>query len=121
MLFDGFHAVRGHGLYIYAVRIAGLWVAVLLLVLALPGVAYRVLASAGAGRDFYAWRGLVRFVFGRGGMLRGRWRAVALYHRPDFHPWRHLDNLGFLSELRDAIVDPQWERGALLSRKAENS
>ncbi len=56
-----------------------------------------------------AWRGLIRFVFGRGGMLRGRWRAVAAYHRPDFHPWRYLDNRRFLSELRDTIVDPAWE------------
>src|SRR4029450_2374187 len=83
VLFDAFHAVRGHGLYTYAVRIAGLWIDVLLLVVALPAVTYRVLASAGAARYLHAWRGLARFVFGRGGMLRGRWRAVALYHRPD--------------------------------------
>ena len=108
VLFDAFHAVRGHGLYTYAVRIAGLWIAVLLLVLALPAVTYRVLASAGAARDRHAWRGLVRYVFGRGGMLRGRWRAVAIYHHPDFHPWRYLDNRHLLSGLRDPIVDPQW-------------
>jgi len=42
-------------------------------------------------------------------MLRGRWRAVAAYHRRDFHPWRYLDNRRFLSELRDAIIDPAWE------------
>jgi uncharacterized protein len=107
VLFDAFHAVRGHGLYTYAVRIAGLWIAVLLLALALPAVAYRVLASAGAARDLHAWRGLVRFVFGRGGMLRGRWRAVALYHRPDFHPWGYLDNRHLLWALRDPIVDPE--------------
>ena len=70
----------------------------------LPGV-----ASAGAAQDLHAWRGLIRFVFGRGGMLRGRWRAVAAYHRPDFHPWRYLDNRRFLSELRDTIIDPAWE------------
>jgi predicted metal-dependent hydrolase len=109
VLFDAFHAARGHGPYIYAMRIAGLWVAVVLLALALPWASYRILASAGAGRDFHAWRGLIRFVFGRRGMLRGRWRAVAAYHRPDFHPWRYLDNRRFLSELRDGIVDPVWE------------
>ncbi len=111
VLFDVFHAARGHGLYTYAVRIAGLWIAVVLLALALPSVSYRILASAGAARDLHAWRGLIRFVFGRGGMLRGRWRAVAAYHRPDFHPWRYLDNRRFLSELRDTIVDPAWEIG----------
>ena len=121
VLFDAFHAVRGHGLYTYAVRIAGLWIAVLLLALALPAVTYRILASAGAARDLHAWRGLGRFVFGRGGMLRGRWRAVAIYHRPDFHPWRYLDNRHCLSALRDPIVDPQWEGGAALCRNAENS
>src|SRR2546422_10168931 len=72
-------------------------------------VSYRILASAGAAQDLHAWRGLIRFVFGRGGMLRGRWRAVAAYHRRDFHPWRYLDNRRFLSELRDTIVDPAWE------------
>jgi predicted metal-dependent hydrolase len=109
VLFDAFHAVRGHGPYIYAMRIAGLWVAIVLLALALPWASYRILASAGAGRDFHAWRGLIRFVFGRRGMLRGRWRAVAAYHRPDFHPWRYLDNRSLLSELRHEIVDPPCE------------
>jgi hypothetical protein len=109
VLFDAFHAARGQGLYTYAVRIAGLWIAVVLLVLALPAVSYRILASAGAARDLHAWRSLVGFVLGRGGMLRGRWRAVAAYHRPDFHPWRYLDNRRFLSEPRDPVVDPGWE------------
>ncbi len=109
VLFDVFHAVRGHGLYTYAVRIAGLWIALVLLALVLPSVSYRILASAGAAHDPRAWGALVRFVFGRGGMLRGRWRAVAAYHRRDFHPWRYLDNRQLLSELRDAIVDPAWE------------
>src|SRR5207253_9275959 len=106
VLFDVFHAARGHGLYIYAVRIVGLWIAVVLLALVLPSVSYRILASAGAARDPRAWRGLVRFVFGRGGMLRGRWRAVAAYHRPDFHPSRYPDNRRFLAELRDTLSDP---------------
>jgi hypothetical protein len=44
-------------------------------------------------------------------MLQGRWRAVAAYHRRDFHPWRYLDNRRFLSALRDTIVDPSWEVG----------
>jgi predicted metal-dependent hydrolase len=108
VLFDAFHAARGRGLYTYAVRIAGLWIAVVLLAVALPSVSYRILASAGAARDLRAWRSLVRFVLGRGGMLRGRWRAVAAYHRPDFHPWRYLGNRSLLSELRDASVDPDW-------------
>ena len=112
VLFDVFHAVRGHGLYTYSVRIAGLWIAIVLLALVLPSVCYRILASAGAAHDHYAWRGLIRFVFGRGGMLHGRWRAVAAYHRRDFHPWRYLDNRRFLSELRAAIVDPVWEARA---------
>src|SRR5437773_2356675 len=109
VLFDAFHAARGHGLSTYAVRVAGLWIALVLLALALPAVSCRILASAGAAQDVRAWRGLIRFVFGRGGMLRGRWRAVAAYHRRDFHPWRYLDNRRFLSELRDTIVDPAWE------------
>ena len=109
VLFDAFHAARGHGLYTYAVRIAGLWIAVVLLALALPSVSYRILASAGAAQNLTAWRGLVRFVFGRGGMLRGRWRAVAAYHRRNFHPWRYLDNRRLLSELRDTILDPAWD------------
>jgi uncharacterized protein len=109
VLFDVFHAARGHGLSTYANRIAGLWIAVVLLALVLPSVCYRILASAGAAHDFRAWRDLIRFVFGHGGMLRGRWRAVAAYHRRDFHPWRYLDNRRFLSELRDTIVDPAWE------------
>jgi predicted metal-dependent hydrolase len=103
VLFDAFHAARGRGLCTYAVRIAGLWIAVLLSALALPSVSYRILASAGAARDLATWRGLVRFVLGRGGMLRGRWRAIAAYHRPDFHPWRYLDNRRLLSELRDVV------------------
>jgi len=109
VLYDVFHAARGHGLYTYSVRIAGLWIAVVLLILALPSVCYRILDSAGAAHSLHAWRGLTRFVFGRGGMLRGRWRAIAAYHRRNFHPWRHLDNRRFLSELHDAIVDPAWE------------
>jgi predicted metal-dependent hydrolase len=111
VLFDVFHAARGHGLRTYAVRIAGLWIAIVLVAVALPAVCYRILASAGAAHDLGAWRGLVRFVLGRGGMLAGRWRAVAAYHRRDFHPWRYLDNRHFLAELRDAIVDPAWEVG----------
>lgn len=109
VLFDVFHAARGHGLSTYAARIAGLWIAVVLLALVLPSVCYRILASAGAAHNLHAWRDLIRFVFGRGGMLRGRWRAVAAYHRRDFHPWRYLDNRRFLWELRDTIVDPAWE------------
>jgi predicted metal-dependent hydrolase len=111
VLFDVFHAARGHGLYTYAVRIAGLWIAIVLLALALSSVSYRILASAGAAQDLHAWRNLTRFVFGRGGMLGGRWRAVTAYHRRDFHPWRYLDDRRFLSELRDTIVDPAWEVG----------
>src|SRR5262249_38774824 len=38
VLFDVFHAVRGHGLYSYAVRIAGLWIALVLVALVLPSV-----------------------------------------------------------------------------------
>lgn len=109
VLFDVFHAVRGNGIYTYATRIAGLWIAVVLLALVLPSVSYRILASTGAAHDLRAWREILRFVFGRGGMLRGRWRAVAAYHRRDFHPWRYLDNRRFLAELRDTIVDPAWE------------
>lgn len=111
VLFDVFHAARGHGLYTYAVRITGLWIAVALLVLVLPSICYRILASAGAAGDLRTWRDLIHFVFGRGGMLRGRWRAVTAYHRRSFHPWRYLDNRRFLSELRDTIVDPAWELG----------
>src|SRR5438046_5621228 len=54
VLFDVFHAARGHGLYTYAVRIAGLWIAVVLLPLALPSVSDRILPSAGAARDLHA-------------------------------------------------------------------
>jgi predicted metal-dependent hydrolase len=109
VLFDAFHAARGHGLHAYAVRITGLWIALGLLALALPSISYRILASARAAQDLDAWRGLIRFVFGPGGMLRGRWRAVAAYHRWDFHPWRYLDNRRLLSKLRDTIVDPGWD------------
>jgi predicted metal-dependent hydrolase len=109
VLFDVFHAARGRGFYTYSVRMAGLWIAIVLLALALPTVCYRILASAGAAHDLHAWRGLTRFVFGRGGMLRGRWRAVAAYHRRNFHPWRYLDNRRLLAELHDTIVDPAWE------------
>jgi predicted metal-dependent hydrolase len=112
VLFDVFHAARGRGLYTYAVRITGLWIAVVLLALALPSACCRILASRGAARDLGAWRRLIRFVFGRGGMLHGRWSAVAAYHRRDFHPWRYLDNRRLLSELRDTIVDPAWEVSA---------
>src|SRR5882724_10784905 len=98
VLFDAFHAARGRGLYTYAVRIAGLWIAVVLVAVALPSVSYRILASAGVGQDVRAWRGLVHFVFGRGGMLRGRWHAIAAYHRREFHPWRYLDNRHVLAE-----------------------
>ena len=112
VLFDAFHAVRGNGPYTYVVRITGLWIAVALLAVTLPSVSYRILAHAGAAHDPHAWRGLVRFVFGRGGMLRGRWRAIVAYHRPDFHPWRYLDNRRFLSDLRAASVDPVWETTA---------
>jgi len=117
VLFDLFHAVRGHGLYTYAVRIAGLWIALVLVALALPSVSYRIVASAGAAQDLHAWRGLIRFVVGRDGMLRGRWRAVVAYHRRDFHPWRYLDNRCVLSEVRDAIVDPAWEAESALNRR----
>jgi predicted metal-dependent hydrolase len=109
VLFDVFHAARGHGLYTYGVRLAGLWIAVLLVALALPSACRRILAGTGAAYDPRAWWSLLRFVFGRSGMLRGRWRAIAAYHRRDFHPWRYLDNRRFLSELRDAIIDPAWE------------
>jgi predicted metal-dependent hydrolase len=112
VLFDAFHAVRGHGLYTYAVRIAGLWIALVLVAVALPSVSYRIVASAGAARSLHAWRGFIRFVLGRDGMLRGRWRAVVAYHRRDFHPWRYLDNRRVLAEIRDTIVDRRWEVGA---------
>jgi predicted metal-dependent hydrolase len=82
------------------------------LALALPSISYRILASAGAAQDLGAWRGLIRFVFGRGGMLRRRWRAVTAYHRRNFHSWRYLDYRRVLSELRDTIVDPAWEVSA---------
>jgi predicted metal-dependent hydrolase len=112
VLFDVFHAARGRGPYTYAVRIAGLWIAVVLLGLTLPSMCYRILASAAAARQLNAWYGLFRFVFASGGMLHGGWRAILAYHRRDFHPWRHLDNRRFLVELRDSVVDPKWERRA---------
>ncbi len=107
VLFDAFHAARGQGLYTYAVRIIGMWIAVVLLALALPSVSYRVLASAGGEQDRHAWWGLVRFVFGRGGLLGGRWHAIAAYHRWDFHPWRYRNNRRLLAELRDTILPAQ--------------
>lgn len=116
VLFDVFHAARGKGLHTYTVRIVGLWIAVALVVLVLPSVSHRILASAGAARDLGAWRDLLRFVFGRGGMLRGRWRAVAAYHRRGFHPWRYLDNRRLLSELHDTMIDPAWEPRARRER-----
>jgi predicted metal-dependent hydrolase len=106
VLFDVFHTVRGHGLYSYAVRLAGLWIALVLVILVLPWICFRILASAGAARTPRAWRGLARFVFGRGGMLCGRWRAIAAYHRRDFHPWKYLDNRYLLAQLRDVIIEP---------------
>ena len=109
VLFDLFHAARGHGLYSYAVRVAGLWIAVVLLAIALPSASYRILASAGAAHDRRAWWGMIRFVFGRGGVLWGGWRAAGAYHRRDFHPWRYRDDRRVLAELRDLIVDPAWE------------
>jgi predicted metal-dependent hydrolase len=112
VLFDVFHAARGRGLYTYAVRVAGLWIANILVALSLPSVCRRVLASAGAARDVRAWRDLIGFVFGRRGVLHGGWRAITAYHRRDFHPWRYVDNRHFLSELRDTIVDPAWEIAA---------
>ena len=112
VLFDLFHAARGRGLYSYAVRVAGLWIAVLLLAIALPSASYRILASAGAAHDRRAWWGLVRFVCARGGILWGSWRAVGAYHRLDFHPWRYRDDRRLLAELRDSIVDPAWEVSA---------
>jgi hypothetical protein len=121
VLFDTFHAARGQSLYTYAVRIAGLWIAVVLLAVALPSVSCRILASAGVAQDLHAWRGLVRFVFGRRGMLRGRWHAVAAYHRRDFHPWRYLDNRRLLSGLRDTIVDPAWEVGATVNGQLQRA
>ena len=75
VLFDVFYAARGDGLYTYVVRITGLWIAVVLVALTLPSVCFRVLASAGAAYDFGAWRDLIRYVFGRDGMLHGRWRG----------------------------------------------
>jgi uncharacterized protein len=108
VLFDLFHSARGHGLYTYVVRITGLWIALVLVVLTLPSICYRILASAGAAHDLRAWRALACFVLGRGGMLSGRWRAVAAYHRRTFHPWRYLDNRRLLSELRDTVIDDAW-------------
>ena len=109
VLFDVFHAARGHGLYTYASASPGCGSPSS----SSPSRSHRsvtVSSPAPARRyDLRAWRGLIRFVFGRGGMLHGRWRAVAAYHRRDFHPWRYLDNRRFLSELRDTIVDPVWE------------
>jgi hypothetical protein len=112
VLFDLFHAARGRGLYSYAVRVAGLWIAVVLLAIALPSASYRILASAGAAHDRRAWWGWVRFVFARGGILWGGWRAVGAYHRFDFHPWRYRDDRRVLAERRDSIVDPAWEVSA---------
>jgi predicted metal-dependent hydrolase len=109
VLFDVFHAARGRGLYTYAVRITGLWIAVALLAVALPAASYRILASAGAAHAPQAWRGLLRFLFGREGMLRGCWHALGAYHRRAFHPWRYRDDRADLSELRIAIVDPTWQ------------
>jgi predicted metal-dependent hydrolase len=111
VLFDVFHAARGRGLYTYAVRITGLWIAVALLAVALPAAWYRILASAGEAHAPHVWRGLLRFLFGRDGMLRGCWRALGAYHRRAFHPWRYRDDQADLSDLRSVIVDPAWETG----------
>src|SRR3989454_5424245 len=100
VLFDAFHAARGHGLYTYAVRVAGLWIALVLLALALPAVSCRILASAGAAQGLRAWRGPRPFVFGRGGVMRGGWGAGGAYHPRDFPPGRGLDNPPFLSVVR---------------------
>ena len=112
VLFDAFRAACGNGLSTYVVRIAGLWLALVLVASLFPAMTYRVLASAGAARDFRTWRTLGRFAFAaRGGILRGCWRAIAAYHRRDFHPWRYLDDRRLL-ELRDTIIDPAWEASA---------
>ena len=50
VLFDVFHAARGHGLYTYAVRIDGLWIAVVLLVIALPSVSRSILRARASRR-----------------------------------------------------------------------
>jgi predicted metal-dependent hydrolase len=78
-------------------------------VIALPSVSRSILPSTGVAPSLHAWRGLIRFVFGRGGMLRNRWQAITAYHRRDFHPWRYLDNRRLLSDVHEAIVDPASE------------
>src|SRR5437867_13111294 len=97
VLFDALHAARGHGLYTYAVRVAGLWIALVLLALALPAVPCRILASAGAAEGHRAWRGLIRFVVGRGRVQRGGWPAVRPYRRRDAPPGQGLANVRFLA------------------------
>ena len=109
VLFDVFHAARGRSLYTYAVRVTGLWIAVVLLAVAWPAASYQILASAGAAHAPRPWLRLLRFLFGRDGMLRGCWRALGAYHRPGFHPWRYRDDRASLSDLWAVSVDPAWE------------
>ena len=112
VLFDAFQAARGDGLGTYLARVAGLWLAVFLVVVILPPMIWRILASKGAAHSPRAWGGVLRFLFGPAGVLRGRGKALLGFMRRDFHPWTYLDNTHHLQALRDAIIDPAWEGAA---------
>jgi hypothetical protein len=53
-----------------------------------------------APRD--AWR-FVRFVWGRGGLVRSVWPDVKAFFRRDFHPWQ-MQNAQLIEATRDAYA-----------------
>jgi hypothetical protein len=120
-LFDAFTAVHGRGPDAYLYRIAGLAVAVDVLVVVIPLTVARLLREDGAALRPGEWAALGRYLFVTPGLLRGRSRAVFQFLRPGFHPWTYLDNAALLAERREDLVDPSWEVPETRSRPGDAS
>lgn len=50
---------------------------------------YKVLKGNGESRNFKSIRGGLKFVFGKGGMMRSMSREYFDFFKRDFHPWQH--------------------------------
>lgn len=108
--FDAYTEVYGKGLWSYLTRVAAFFTSSALVTYAMFMSTREFLQTTeGESRE---WRQLMRYLYGKGGLMSGRAGAFLAILKPSFHPWDYGSNKEVLDKYSNEIFDPAWEEKA---------
>jgi len=117
--FDAYTEVFGKGLWSYITRAAAFFAASALVSYAMIMSTREFLRTTeGEGRE---WRKLLRYLYGKGGVMAGSITAFLAILKPSFHPWGFGSNKEVLDKYSKEIFDPAWEAKAAQKLNREDA